>query len=209
MKILFTILGLFLLWQILIRIFRKLLHFPAPAFIGPLLDSNYRRALQPPDKLIQRSGIKEGMQVLEIGCGSGAFTTFVARKVGPKGQVYALDIQPSMLEQLKAKLSKPENQDIKNIQLVNSSAYDLPFEDNFFDLVYIVTVLQEIPDKSKALREVRRVLKPGEILAVTELLPDPDYPLKSTTVKLCQKEGFVLDEVLGNLWNYTARFKKV
>jgi ubiquinone/menaquinone biosynthesis C-methylase UbiE len=207
-KILLLLLGLFLLWQILVRIIRKLFHFPAPAFIGRLLDSNYRRALQAPDKLIQRSGIREGMQVLDLGCGSGAFTTFVAREVGPKGQVYALDIQPKMLEQLKQKLSEPENQDINNAQLINSSAYDLPFKDNSLDLVYTVTVLQEIPDKNRALDEIRRVLKPGGILAVTELLPDPDYVFKSTTAKLCQKGGFVLDEVSGNLWNYTARFRK-
>ena len=196
------------MWQILIRIARKLFHFPAPAFIGHLLDSNYRRALQSPEKLIQRSGIKEGMQVLDLGCGSGAFTTFVARSVDPKGQVYALDIQPKMLEQLRQKLSKPENQDIKNVELIESSAYDLPFENNSLDVVYMVTVLQEIPDKNKALGEIRRVLKSGGILAVTELLPDPDYVFKSATAKLCQKAGFVLDEVSGNFWNYTARFKK-
>ena len=208
MKILLVILGLFVLWQILIRIFRKLFHFPAPAFIGHFLDSNYRRALQPPDKLIERSGIKEGMRVLEIGCGSGAFTTFVARKVGPKGQIFALDVQLKMLEQLRTKLSRPENQDIKNIQLANNSAYDLPFGDNSFDLVYMITVLQEIPDKTKALGEARRVLKSNGILAITELLADPDYVFKSTTIRLCQKQGFVLDKVSGNLWNYTARFKK-
>ena len=72
----------------------------------------------------------------------------------------------------------------------------------------MVTVLQEVPDRSRALREMMRVLKPGGILAVTEFLPDPDYPLRSTTVKICQREGFVLDDNLGNLWNYTVRFKK-
>ena len=39
-------------------------------------------------------------------------------------------------------------------------------------------------------------------------MPDPDYPLRSTTIKICQCEGFVLDDNLGNLWNYTVRFKK-
>ena len=164
--------------------------------------------MQPPDKLILRSGIKEGMRVLDLGCGSGAFTTFVARSIGPKGQVYALDIQPKMLEQLQKKLSKPENQDIKNVQLVSSSAYDLPFKDSSLDLVYMVTVLQEIPDKYRALGEIRRVLKSGGILAATEFLVDPDYVLKSATIKLCQKAGFILDEVSGNLWNYTAKLKK-
>jgi len=203
-----VILGLLLLHQVVMRIVRKLVHFPAPAFIGRGLDSNYRRKLQPPDKIIRRSGIKEGMHVLEVGCGSGAYTTFVARVVGGGGKVYALDIQPEMLQQLENKLAKPENQDIKNIELVNSSAYQLPFDDDSLDLAYMVTVLQEIPDRSKALQQVRRVLKPGGILSVTEWLPDPDYPFKSTTIKIGREAGLVLDEAPGNFWHYTVRFRK-
>jgi len=207
-KILLIILGIFVLWQIIIRVFRKLFHFPAPAFIGRFLDSNYRRKVQSPAKLIERSGIKKGMKVLDLGCGSGTFTTFAARTVGETGKAYALDIEPKMLKQLENKLAKPENQGIKNIEIINKNAYELPFDDNFLDVVYMVTVLQEIPDKKRALREIRRVLKPGGILAVTELLPDPDYVFKFQTIKLVEKAGFVLDKALGNLWNYTVRFKK-
>ena len=207
-KVILIVLGAFFLWQVLIRAIRKLYRFPAPAFIGRFLDSDLRRWRQPPDKLIERSGIKPGMTVMDLGCGSGAFTPFVARAVGEQGKVYAVDIQPAMLRQLEGKLAKAENQDIKNIELRQAGAYELPFEDRFLDLVYMVTVLQEIPDRGRALREIKRVLKPGGILAVTELLPDPDYPLRSTTIKLCRREGFVLDSNSGNLWNYTVRFKK-
>ena len=208
LKIILIILGIFVGWQILIRVFRKLFHFPAPAFFGRILDSNYRRRVQPPDKLIERSGIKQGMKVLDLGCGSGAFAVDTARAVGENGRVYALDIEPKMLKQLEKKVARPGNQDIKNIEIINKSAYELPFEDNFLDLVYMVTVLQEIPDKQRALKEVKRVLKSGGILAITELLPDPDYPLRSTTIKICEKAGFVLDKISGNFWNYTVRFKK-
>lgn len=207
-KILLIIFCLLTAWQLLIRVARKLFHFPAPAFIGRFLDSDYRRKLQPPDKIIKRSGIKAGMKVLEIGCGSGAFTTFVARSVGGEGKVYALDIQSAMLKQLEKKLVKPENRDIKNIKLVHASAYDLPFDNNSLDLVYMITVLQEIPDRQKALAEIKRVLKPRGVLAVTEFLPDPDYPLISTVVKQGKKAGFVLDKISGNIWNYTVKFRK-
>jgi len=208
LKVILIVLGAILLCPVLARIIKKLFPFPAPAFIGWFLDSDLRRWWQPAGKLIKRSGIKTGMTVLDLGCGNGAFTTSVARVVGEKGKVYAVDIQPKMLKQLERKLAKPENRDITNIELKETSAYDLPFEDEAIDLVYMVTVLPEIPDRGRALRETRRVLKPGEILAVTELLIDTDYPLRSTTVKICQNEGFVLDELSGNLWNYTARFKK-
>ncbi len=200
-KTFLKIFGFFVLLQVALRIIKRFYALSPPAFMGPFLDSDFRRKLQPPDKVIKRSGIKEGMRILEVGCGSGAFTTFAARASGIKGEVYALDIQPKMLIQLKKKLSRPEYRDIKNISLVEGDVHKLPFNDNFFDLVYTVTVLQELPDRNRALKEMKRVLKPGGILAVTEFLPDPDYPLKSTTIKLGEEAGFILDKVEGNLWN--------
>ena len=202
------ILALFLLYQIAIRIARRLFHFPAPAFIGRFVDSDYRRRMQPPATIIERSGIEPGMKVLEVGCGSGAYTTHVARAMGPEGEVCALDIQPAMLRLLAAKLARPENQGLHNITLHESSAYDLPFEDGTFDVVYMITVLPEIPDRYRALVEARRVLKPRGKLAVTEWLPDPDFPLISTTEKQGLAAGFALDATLGNLWTYTVRFRK-
>ena len=148
------------------------------------------------------------MTVMELGCGSGAFTTFIARAVGDSGKVYAVDIQSAMIRQLERKLVKAENQDIKNVEIRQASAYELPFTDGSIDLACLVTVLPEIPDRGRALREIKRVLKPGGILAVTEFLPDPDYPLRTTTIRMCEREGFVLDDSLGNLWNYTVRFRK-
>ena len=207
--VILCILAFPILWLSLAKVIRKMFRFPAPAFVGHVLDSGYRRRIQPPAKLIKRSGIKKGMQVLDLGCGSGAFTPFVARAVDERGKVYALDIQADMLEQLENKLSKPENKDIRNIKVIEGNAYELPFDNGSLDLVYMVTVLQEIPDRNKALQEVRRVLEPGGILAVTELFPDPDYPWKSTTIKLGEGTGFVVDEVSGNFFNYTVRFKKL
>ncbi len=212
MIIVWLLLALVLLsvtFQIVLRIVRKTVHFPAPAFMGRLLDSDLRRAVQPPSTIIARSGIRKGMKVLEVGCGSGAYTTYVARAVGPEGTVYALDIQPGMLEQLKKKLARPENADIRNVRPVEASAYDIPLEDGSLDLAYTIAVLQEIPDRAKALAEIRRVLKPGGIMAVTEFLPDPDYPLKSTVVRQLTDAGFLLEGVYGGFWQYTVRAKKL
>jgi ubiquinone/menaquinone biosynthesis C-methylase UbiE len=207
--VILAILAFVVLWLSLAKLVRKMFRFPAPAFIGRLLDSGYRRRIQPPAQLIERSGIKKGMHVLDLGCGSGAFTPFIARIVGEKGKVYALDIQADMLKQLENKLAKPENKNINNIKLIEGNAYELPFEDSSLDMVNMVTVLQEIPDRDRALQEVRRVLKPGGLLAVTELFPDPDYPWKSTTMKLGEGAGFVVDKVSGNFFNYTVRFEKL
>jgi len=203
-----VVLGFPIWWLALAYVVRRFVHFPAPAFIGRFLDSGFRRKFQPPDKLVSRSGFEPGMRVLEVGCGSGAYTTFVARAVGKHGKVYALDIQPDMLAQLERKLAKPENADITNIELVQASAYELPFEDSSLDAVYMITVLQEIPDRHRALLECYRVLKPGGILALSEFLIDPDSPSRAKTVKQARTAGFVLDAVEGGRSNYTARFVK-
>jgi ubiquinone/menaquinone biosynthesis C-methylase UbiE len=207
-KIILIVFGALILYLLLYRLVRKSTSFPAPAYIGRILDSDFRRFFQSPESIIERSGIRPGMTVMELGCGSGAYTTFMARAIREGGKLYAVDIQPAMLRQLERKLAKAENRDIKNVELREASAYELPFADDFFDLVYMVTVLMEIPDKGRALREVKRVLKPRGMLAAMEFFPDPDYPFRSTVIKLGRREGFTLDGTQGSFWNYTVRFKK-
>lgn len=203
-----TVLGAILLVLGLPRIIKKHHRTPAPAPVGFFLNSQLRNWLQPLDKVIERSGIKQRITVLDLGCGSGALTTLAARAVGERGKVYAVDMQPAMLRQLERKLAEPENRDIKNIEIKQANAYDLPFEDDSIDLILMASALPEIPDTNRALREVRRILKRGGILAVTEFWIDTDYPLRSTTIKLCQREEFVVDKISGNFWNYTIRFRK-
>ncbi len=190
------------------RVLRKRFRFPAPACIGRVLDSRLRKWAQSPETVIDRSGIGRGMRVLEVGCGSGAFTTSAAEALGGQGAVYALDVQQRMLKQLRRKLAHPCNRELTNIAPVLSEATTLPFRDSCFDVVFMVGVLQEIPARESALGETYRVLRPGGMLAVTEFLPDPDYPLKSTTVRVCSESGFLPDAVHGSFWNYTARFTR-
>jgi len=208
LNIILIILGAVIFMLGLVRVVRKSTSVPAPAYIGRGLDSGFRRFLQSPRSIIERSGVRSGMTVMELGCGSGAFITYIARAAGSGGRVYAVDIQSAMLRQLERKLARAENQDIKNIEVKEASAYELPFADGFFDLACMITVLMEIPDKGLALREVKRVLKPGGTLAVTEFFPDPDYPFRSTVIKLGGREGLMLDDNQGNFWHYTVRFKK-
>jgi len=56
-----SIIGLLIIYQIVIRILRRFIHFPAPAIIGRFLDSDLRRKLQSPDAIIKRSGIKKNI----------------------------------------------------------------------------------------------------------------------------------------------------
>ena len=209
LKLLLIIIGtIIFLHQVVARVVRRFWHFPAPAFISRVLDSRFRRRMQPPEKLIEWSGIEPGMTVLDLGCGSGAFTIPIAQAVGETGRVYALDTQPDMLSLVARKLARPENKDIRNIELVRASAEHLPFANSSFDVVCATAVLYEIPHRCKALREMKRVLRPGGYLAISELFMDPDYHLKATTIKEGQQAGFVLEEASSGLWAYTVRFTK-
>ena len=208
LQIILVALGAIVLLAVVVRMYLKLHSQPAPPIIGPFLNSPLRRLTQPPVRVIERSGVKPGMTVLDLGCGSGAFTLPVARVVEERGKVYALDIQPAMLRQLERRLARAGNHDIKNVELKQASAYELPLADGSLDLVMSVAAFHEIPDKPRALREVQRVLKKDGILALTELILDPDYPLASTTIKEGEAAGFVFDAKLGTFWDYTVRFRK-
>jgi ubiquinone/menaquinone biosynthesis C-methylase UbiE len=197
-----------IVYMIVVRILKRFFHFPAPPYVRHFLDSRLRKWMQPASLLIARSGIQKGSTVLEIGCGSGAYTLDIARTVGRDGIVYALDIQQSMLNHLNEKLSKEENKDIGNVKLLLGNASALSFDDQTIDNICMITVLQEIPDKHKALIEAGRVLKQNGRLAVTELFVDPDYRSRKTTTRQVTEAGFEVEADEGNVFNYTVRFKK-
>lgn len=187
---------------------RRLYEFPMPLFLSFLLDSKLRKKIQPAEKIINISEMKKGSTILDLGCGPGSYTLDFARALGKEGKVYAVDIQFGMLKKLKKKLQKPENKDIQNVEMKIADACQLPFSDNFFDIVYLISVLPEIRDKTKVLKEVRRVLKNSGNLIVSETIFDPDYPLKGTTKKWCQEANFEFKKSLDRFFSYCFQFKK-
>jgi ubiquinone/menaquinone biosynthesis C-methylase UbiE len=200
------LLFLFLLPRILVKVFNY--SRPVPAFMSPFLDSRIRLFLQPPELILERSGVKTGIRVLDLGAGSGIYSFKVALSVGNDGQVIALDIQSDMLKIIKEKLKQPENKKITNIEVVNADAAKLPFDSFSFDVVIMVSVFQEFVDKLGVLKEVRRVLKNDGVLAISETLPDIDYYLPQTLKKIVSKAGFNEKETKGNWFSYTMRFVK-
>ena len=92
LKIIVIILGSALFFFLIHRITSKILPAPAEPIVGYLLDSKLRHWLQPPGKVIKRSGIKQGMTIMELGCGNGAYTHLLTRVVGDEGRVLAIDI---------------------------------------------------------------------------------------------------------------------
>ena len=114
-------------------------------------------------RLLDWSGIQPGMQVLELGCGSGPFTFEggLAERVGPGGRVIATDPSAGMLARAKA---KQLGEKYPWVDFIQAKAESLPFADNSFDAALGVAFLH-FTDPEVAIRETHRVTRPGGILA--------------------------------------------
>jgi ubiquinone/menaquinone biosynthesis C-methylase UbiE len=188
-----------------VRIVRYFFKFPMPEFAANLIDNPLRRRIQPPDATAIRHGIEPGMAVLEVGPGNGTYTVAAARRVGDKGKVVAIDIEPRMIERVKRRV---QAEGVTNIEARVADVYDLPFDDGTFDVVYMIAVIGEIPDPERAMREFHRVLSPSGTLVFSELFQDPDYPRAKTLIQKTTRAGFWLRKKAGNFIYYTLIFEK-
>jgi len=176
-----------------------------PQFLANAIDNPLRRKIQPPKETALRHGLKKGMHALEVGPGNGRYTIESAKIVGSEGKVTTIDIDKKMIERVIIRL-KQEN--IDNVVAEVANVYKLPYQDDSFDIIYMIAVINEIPDQDEALKEFHRVLKPDGVLVFSELIMDPDYPFAKTLIRRAQNANFKLSEKLGNFFYYTLKFKK-
>jgi len=100
------------------------------------------------------------LELLDIGCGTGANLPMLAEVAGPDGFVTALDYSPLALQFAAHELGK-QGEENRSITLLRGDATHLPFADNQFDVVTMLDVLEHVEDDLAAVREIHRVLKPG------------------------------------------------
>jgi ubiquinone/menaquinone biosynthesis C-methylase UbiE len=164
----------------------------------------FRAILLSPRRLIGRMGIAPGDTVLEIGCGPGYFSAGVAAHLG-HGRLVLFDYQSEMLDIAERRLKQ---RGLSNYERRQGDAKALPFPDGRFDAAFLVTVLGEVGDPSRALAEAARVLRPGGTLSVSEMAGDPDYLRFDTLKAMAQAAGFAFKERFGPRFAYTANFTK-
>jgi ubiquinone/menaquinone biosynthesis C-methylase UbiE len=107
-----------------------------------------------------------GQSVLEVGCGTGVFLPLLAAAVGPGGRVVGIDHSPQFVTAAHERSAAAGVADVVTVQ--EADAYRLPFADATFDAAHCERVLMHLDDPTAALREMRRVVKPGGVVVAGE-----------------------------------------
>jgi ubiquinone/menaquinone biosynthesis C-methylase UbiE len=129
------------------------------------LDNPWRRSVLPPEGTLKLLGLKKEDILADIGCGIGYFTIPAAKILDNDNKIYALDILEEMLYDVEVQKKELK---IWNIVTVKTEEYDLKLANDSITFALLGSVFHEIEDKSRFLKEIQRVLKPGGRLAIIE-----------------------------------------
>lgn len=172
--------------------------------------------VEAPHPVITRDRLREvltpepGERILEIGPGTGYYTYALARWVAGEdgdggaaaGVVEIFDLQQEFLDHV---IRGAAERGIDNIVPTQGDATSLPYDDASVDAVVLTAVLGEVPDPGTALREIRRVLKPGGRLVVGELFGDPHFTTLASLKRQAPGAGLACESHSGNKLAYFAR----
>ena len=147
---------------------------------------------------------KPGQRVLEVGPGTGYYALNVAGWLEPDGALDVLDVQQEMLDHT---MRRAHALGISNIVPTPGDAQALPYPDGYFDAAYLVATLGEVPDKGRALSELRRVLERGGRLVVGEVLLDPHRVSLGELRRLASITGLNHERTLEGALGYFAAFQ--
>jgi ubiquinone/menaquinone biosynthesis C-methylase UbiE len=162
---------------------------PFPAARAGMLDNPMAR--RQAERIVHMLDLAPGMRVLDVGAGIGRLSIPIAARVGPDGEVVALDIQQEMLESLAKRAGEAG---LTNIRTVRAGAGEGSLDTGAFDLALLVAVLGEIPPGRRvpALREIHEALEPRGVLCVIEGPVDPHYLSRRSVARLGADAGFTL-----------------
>ena len=181
---------------------------PCPSWLGWTLDNSYTRAVAGAAAVLDRLALAPGMRVLDAGCGPGRLTIPAAERVGPTGEVVALDAQDAMLARVRAVAAARGLTNVRTLRSEITVVGPGALATGYFDRAFLVAVLGEVPDRAAAMRALYETLCPGGMLAVTEVLPDPHYQSRRTVRRLGEGSGLRLEQTAGTPFGFTMVFRK-
>jgi ubiquinone/menaquinone biosynthesis C-methylase UbiE len=135
-----------------------------PVELSNSLDNNFRKWLQNPIKIL-KPYLKEGMTVLDVGCGLGFFRVPIAELVGRKGKVIAADLQDGMLQKLSAKIKGTELE--QKIVFHKCEADTIGIKDKV-DFIFAFYMVHEVTDKEEFLKELKSLLNVNGLIFIME-----------------------------------------
>jgi len=176
------------------------------------LERPEREAEEAPRKAVAALNIKAGETVADIGAGSGYYTVLLADGVGPRGRVYATDIQPEMLALIRKKV---EGRSLANVELMLGTETTTGLPDGSVDLALMVDVYHELAQPQVFLQAVKRTLQQDGRLVLIEFRKEsPWVPIREEHKMSVREarmeleaEGFRLDRVVDVLpWQHILVF---
>lgn len=168
---------------------------------APWLIRETRELEENPTVVLEQLGLKPGMSVCDLGCGNGFYTLLMAQKVGPTGKVYAVDIQPEMLQLLSRRAVEAK---IDQIDMIHSTVKDAKLPEGKVDLLLLVDVYHEFSHPEEMLASIRKSLSPEGVIALVEFRgEDPRVPIKPLH-KMTKKQ--ILKEYQANGFRLVREF---
>jgi ubiquinone/menaquinone biosynthesis C-methylase UbiE len=160
-----------------------------PVELANSLDSRIRKWFQDPHKILLPY-VKEGMKVLDVGCGPGFFSIELAKMVGERGKVFSADLQEGMLLKLRNKIRGTELEE--RIELVKCGEDKINVSEKIdFGLAFFM--IHEVPDKESFFKELKSILnEKGQVLVVEPKLFHVSRRDFEITIKFAESVGFTI-----------------
>jgi ubiquinone/menaquinone biosynthesis C-methylase UbiE len=135
-----------------------------PVWMAYTFDNPLRKLIHNPKKMFKEY-VREGMTIMDLGCGLGCFSIGLAKMVGKEGKVYSVDLQKGLLNRLMKRAKKAGVADIIETHQCESHKIGLDVQ---LDFALAFWMIHETPDAHNFLKQIHALLKPGGILYMAE-----------------------------------------
>jgi len=168
------------------------------------LERPERELEESPDQMLDALEFKPGQTVADVGAGVGYLTLRIARRIGPTGKIYGVDVQKEMLSRLRANATKAK---LNNVETVLGTENDPKLPVGQIDIILMVDVYHELSQPQAMLQHMKKALSPdGHLVLVEYRKEDPSIPIrlehKMSAVEVqteVEAEGYRLEKTVKTL----------